>query len=73
MQQRLGRHPIPHGRVEICLNILFKVLDYTSVWSPVDSVCGLIIVIDVLSAVVGGRKTLRSTTTKRYLDLVRRL
>ncbi|KGM19882.1 hypothetical protein JT24_06430 [Xylella fastidiosa] len=63
----------PNGIVEIGLNILFKVLDYTSVWSPVDSVCGIIIAIVVLSVVVGGRRTLRSTTTKRYLELVRRL
>ncbi|UIX82206.1 hypothetical protein [Xylella fastidiosa] len=55
------------------MNILFKVLDYTSAWSPVDSVYGIIIVIEVLSAVVGGHKTLRLTTTKRYLDLVLRL
>ncbi|ARO69805.1 P-type conjugative transfer protein TrbL (plasmid) [Xylella fastidiosa subsp. pauca] len=38
----------PNGIVEIGLNILFKVLDYTSVWSPVDSVCGIIIAIVVL-------------------------
>lgn len=45
----------PSGIVDIGFNIFFKVLDQSSVWSPVDSLCGMALgsVILVILALIG--------------------
>lgn len=51
----LGSGLAPSGVVDIGFDIFFKVLDQSSVWAPVDTVCGIIIgaVILVVFALVG--------------------
>lgn len=51
----LGSTLAPSGIVDIGFDIFFKVLDQSSVWSPVDSACGIIIgaIILVVFALVG--------------------
>jgi type IV secretion system protein TrbL len=51
----LGSGLAPSGVVDIGFGIFFKVLDQSSVWSPVDTACGIIIsaIILVVFALVG--------------------
>jgi len=51
----LGNSLAPSGIVDIGFDIFFKVLDQSSVWSPVDSACGITIgaIILVVFALVG--------------------
>jgi len=51
----LGSTLAPSGIVDIGFDIFFKVIDQSSVWSPVDSACGIIIaaIILVVFALVG--------------------
>lgn len=50
-----GSSLTPSGIVDIGFDIFFKVLDQSSVWSPVDSACGIIIagIILVVLALIG--------------------